>query len=774
MTILGLPLIDAVIVLLFLFAMIGAGLWSSRGVKGDTDFFVAGRRMGPWLTFFLNFGSFADSNGAPTMATGVYKQGAGGTWLSFWPILNTPIYWFLAVWWRRTRLITGQDQFIERFNSKKLAIFSAMVGVLLAPLGAGLGNVVTFKVAAAMFPKPEAEYTQSERDQIRDYREYIELKRGFEEGKLADGARARFAELSGRHEAGQLPSYISYLKPNSFYIFYTLVVCLLVIMGGIKATAVTDAICGVVVIIFSIFLIPIGLDFIGGFGALREKVPAHMFDLFGSPTMSDYAWYTILALILMGMAGIATPAGCGVAIDEKTARIGLLGGAFSRRVVMIFWMFAALIALAVFPHGTPRELSDPDNTWGALSRQLLGPGFLGVMVAGMLLGHMPNVGAGAVGFAATFTRNIYEPFFPGHGKGHYMMVAKIAVFGSLGIGTVSAMFFSDIISLMLLFVSLGAINGAIGFLMLFWRGLSGRAVWVTWIFWLVFIGLLPWTLPKVEAFRSAPALLKFNEVTTVTSTVRASGADVAAGLAKKPGEKIQKAIHVTPDPLFFDAIVASDSKNPDSPRVGIGRFHIEIYVLHLLGVPVEKLGMAGLNACRFLTTAVLPFALLIGLSLLLPERRRPAMAGQETAPIMAVPADAYAEHQGNATVLEEEVRRILRAGGVPDGKALAHIVMNGNIALLHNPNETEAQARVRLDRFFVKLKTPVAPTPELDEEHIAVSLDNPARYDGCRLFKNSRWEFQRWTRGDVIGFTACCGGVAVVVALLIGLLEFCR
>jgi SSS family solute:Na+ symporter len=774
MTILGLPLIDAVIVLLFLFAMIGAGLWSSRGVKGDTDFFVAGRRMGPWLTFFLNFGSFADSNGAPTMATGVYKQGAGGTWLSFWPILNTPIYWFLAVWWRRTRLITAQDQFIERFNSKKLALFSAMVGVLLAPLGAGLGNVITFKVAAAMFPKPEAEYTQSERGQIRDYHEYARLKSGFEAGKLASGERVRFAELNERHEAGNLPSYISYLKPNSFYIFYTLVVCLLVIMGGIKATAVTDAICGVVVIIFSIFLIPIGLESIGGFGALREKVPAHMFDLFGSPTMSDYAWYTILALILMGMAGITTPGGCGVAIDEKTARIGLLGGAFSRRVVMIFWMFAALIAIAVFPHGTPQELSDPDNAWGALSRQLLGPGFLGVMVAGMLIGHMPNVGAGAVNFAATFTRNIYEPFFPGRSKDHYMLVAKLAVFGSLAIGTISAMFFSDIISLMLLFVSLGAINGAIGFLMLFWRGLSGRAVWVAWIFWLVFIGLLPWTLPKVESFRQAPGLLKFNEVTTVTAEARASGADVAAGLAKLPGEKIRKTLHVTPDPLFFDAIVAADSTDPQSPREGIGRFHIEIYALHLLGLPVEKLGMAGLNACRFLITAVLPFTLLIVLSILLPDLPKRAKAGRETAPIMPVPPEAYAGQQGNATMLEDEVQRVLRAGGVPDGRVLAHIVMNGNIALLHNPAETEAQARVRLDRFFVKLKTPVAPTPELDEENIAVSLADTSRFDHCRLFHNSRWEFQRWTRGDVIGFSACCGGVAVVVAALVGLLEICR
>lgn len=120
------------------------------------------------------------------------------------------------------------------------------------------------------------------------------------------------------------------------------------------------------------------------------------------------------------------------------------------------------------------------------------------------------------------------------------------------------------------------------------------------------------------------------------------------------------------------------------------------------------------------------------------------------------------------------MQRILRSGCVPDGRTLAHIVMNGNIALLHNPTETPAQARLRLDRFFVKLKTPVASTPELDEENIAVSFDNPSRFDHCRLLKSGRWEFQRWTRGDVVGFSACCCGVALVLAALVGLLYLCR
>ncbi len=644
----------------------------------------------------------------------------------------------------------------------------------MAPLGAGLGNVITFKVAAAMFPKPAAEYSAAEHQMINDYHEYVDLKRQFEEGKLPVAAEIRFDELTGLHTSGKLPSYISYLRPNSFYVFYTLVVCLLVIMGGIKATAVTDAICGVVVIIFSILLIPIGLNYIGGFGALREKIPAHMFDLFGSEATTDYAWYTILALILMGMAGIAGPAGCGVAIDEKTARIGLLGGAFSRRIVMIFWMFAALLALAIFPVGTPQELSDPDNTWGALSRHLLGPGLLGIMVAGMLLGHMPNVGAGAVAFAATFTRNIYEPFYPGRTKSHYMTIAKLTVFAALAIGAVAAMFFSDIISLMLVFVSLGVFNGAVGFLMLFWRGLSSRAVWITWISWLLAVGLLPWTLPHVESFRHAPMLLKLNEVTTVEVKGRATPDDVKAGLATKAGELITKARRVTPDALFFDAIVAKDPHDPASPREGTGRFNAEVFLLHLIGLPVEKLSMAGLNACRFVVNAISPFFLLVTLSLLLPDRIRRRSSKDESAPILPVSAEAFAGLQTDATALESEVQRILRAGAVPDGKTFAHVVMNGNIALLHNPTETNAQARVRLDRFFVKLKTPVAPTPELDEENLAVSFDNTSRFDHCHMFKTSRWEFQCWTRGDVIGFSACCAGVVVVLAALIGLLQLCR
>ena len=141
MTILGLHVLDVAVIVAAFVAVIGVGVWVSRGVKHKTDFFVGGRKLGPVLQFFLNFGTMSDSNGAAMLVTGVYSQGASGMWWLFQPLFTTPFYWFSASWGRRTRLITGPDQFIERFNSRKLAMAMAWFGIISAIFSGGIGNL---------------------------------------------------------------------------------------------------------------------------------------------------------------------------------------------------------------------------------------------------------------------------------------------------------------------------------------------------------------------------------------------------------------------------------------------------------------------------------------------------------------------------------------------------------------------------------------------------------------------------------------------------------
>ena len=83
----------------------------------------------------------------------------------------------------------------------------------------------------------------------------------------------------------------------------------------------------VLIIVFSVLLIPVGLSHIGGFQGLHARVPAHMFELFGSASLSEYAWYTVVAMVLANLVSIvAVVSGmqtAGSATNEFAARIGV-------------------------------------------------------------------------------------------------------------------------------------------------------------------------------------------------------------------------------------------------------------------------------------------------------------------------------------------------------------------------------------------------------------------------------------------------------------------
>ena len=165
---------------------------------------------------------------------------------------------------------------------------------------------------------------------------------------------------------------------------------------------------------------------------------------------------------------------------------------------------------------------------------------------------------------------------------------------------------------------------------------------------------------------------------------------------------------------------------------GIGRFHAETWLMHQLGVPLHTFSSAGLLSTRWFFDALAPFPILIGLSFL-PRRRRPAASAHPR----KLPPE---EH--------------------------AHLVMQGNISFMLLKNETEAEERIRLDRFFSKQRTPIAPTPEEDQCELMRTFEHPERFDQEKLFPNSNWEFTKWSRGDILGFGGCWVAVCAVLGLI--------
>ena len=63
MTLFGLHLIDLIIILTYLLGMMYVGKRIAKSVKNETDFYLAGRKLGKLYQFFLMFGGATDAMG---------------------------------------------------------------------------------------------------------------------------------------------------------------------------------------------------------------------------------------------------------------------------------------------------------------------------------------------------------------------------------------------------------------------------------------------------------------------------------------------------------------------------------------------------------------------------------------------------------------------------------------------------------------------------------------------------------------------------------------
>jgi Na+/proline symporter len=619
MQLLGLHLIDLAVILLYIIVVLGIGHHLAKRTKSEDDFFLGGRKLGKLFQFFLSFGAMTDPSGATAASSSVSKQGIGGVWLVLIPLFMTPYYWFMNVWFRRVRLTTNADLFQDRFGSRLLPAMLAVVSIGISILGIGFGNIIALKTLQPIMVKAESEYTVQDHAALADYQEYHELQRLRETTPLDDARAMRYGMLKDMSSRGMLHPYVSYITPLTFYLASSALVTVFIVLGGLTASAMVDAVQAVLMVIISVILIPFGLARIGGFAALHRIVPAHMFDLFGG-AQSEFTWYSIVALLLMTMVGIHAAGNnmnvSGSAKNELAARLGAVTGGFAKRFMTMAWGYTGLIGVALFG----ANIANPDLTWGMLSRTLLPPGLIGVMIIGILGGKLAALGIQSVVNSAFLVKNLYEPLFPGKSEAHYMVVARLTVPTLLAFGIAVALYNTNALSLLKFMMAISVTWGAPIFLMFQWKRLTKVAVLVQVLGCLLFIAIIPIGVSLTPWLRTSEALTVMTEPRPVEIKVRATPEDVAAGRASVTGEKIFREMMIEPVSVFFeDGVAHTDPSNPSSSLEGLGRFNIEVYVASLAGLDARNLTPPQLLTLRFLINAILPFAMLISVSLLTPR-----------------------------------------------------------------------------------------------------------------------------------------------------------
>jgi hypothetical protein len=470
-------------------------------------------------------------------------------------------------------------------------MFYAMFQILVACVFLGFANVTAYKIASSLVVKQEVQWTAADRVSVEGYNDLKRLEKLSAAGTLPAAEKPRLDALRDRDARGELHSYITILNNVLFYVVFAIVVGAYIVMGGMAAAAVNEALQSILIIVFSALLIPTGLKAIGGWHALGEKVPARMFDLFGSGG-EQFSVFGLLAILLVSIiqnGGLSHNMGiCGSAKNEFAARSGVSGN-YLKRLMIIMWALAGLIAMAIFG---PGGLSDPDAVWGTLSNKLLGPGLIGLMLAGVLAGTMSTLAAKALAISSLFVRNVYRQVWPDITQAQGVFFARCTIVVVLALGALSAWLMGDFLSIVNIVLTVNVPFGACVLLGYFWRRLTATGVWWCVVLSTLVIIVIPWTASAVPALRTNPDL---------------------AQMSPTPGGK--------PAGVFFSTVVherAEDLASPLVAKPGLfnNRFNLECWLMNKAGLDAAAMSPNERLTAQFFFDGLFPFAVLILASLL--------------------------------------------------------------------------------------------------------------------------------------------------------------
>jgi Na+/proline symporter len=241
--------------------------------------------------------------------------------------------------------------------------------------------------------------------------------------------------------------------------------------GGLIASAYTDFVQGLLIIVLSFMLIPTGLTAVGGFAGMRASLPPWFFEIYNEASRID--GFTIAMLTLNGLVGITAQPHIlsmnATGTSERAGRVGNTYGTFVKRLCTIGWALTGLIVAAmVLKQGV--TLKDKEDAFGYACLQLLGPGFLGLMVSCVLAANMSTCSNFMVNTGALFTRNVYRDYIRADaGDRELLWMGRLSGLVLTLLGILFALYVEEVLQAFLFTETIAALMGIMflgGFL---WR-----------------------------------------------------------------------------------------------------------------------------------------------------------------------------------------------------------------------------------------------------------------------------------------------------------------
>jgi Na+/proline symporter len=377
--------LDWVVLGAYLIVITAIGLLVGLRVRRSGDYFLGGRKFGPWLMIGQSFGVGTHAEMPVALAGAVYTSGASAIWFQWKNLFITPFYWIMAPVFRRVRRTTMAEFTEDRY-------------------GPWMGGIyIVFALCFLIINT----------------------------GSMLKGAGKVISQATGGG-----------VGVNEIVVAMTVMFILYSFVGGLVAAAWTDLFQGFLIIVLSFMLIPLGWSLVGGLGGMKAVMEPFRFSL---ATPSGIGPWVIAMLTVNGLVGImAQPqqlAAVGTGKDERTCRVGMFYGNFVKRVCTVGWALVGLIVAALVARGDAAPLADPEDAFGFACRRLLFPGALGLMIASILAANMSTCSAFLVDSGALFTEGLYRRrLVPGRPDRHYLWVGRVSGLAITILGVLYAVF----------------------------------------------------------------------------------------------------------------------------------------------------------------------------------------------------------------------------------------------------------------------------------------------------------------------------------------------
>ena len=197
------------------------------------------------------------------------------------------------------------------------------------------------------------------------------------------------------------------------------------ISGGLAAVIYTDLLQAFIMIAGSLLLTWIGLGEAGGFGQLRETLPADFFHLIKGFNHPEYPWLgTTLGTLILGTWYWCTDQ----VIVQKTlsarnltqARGGTIFASALKILPVFILVLPGLIARALWPQEAAGDAAFP-----LMVKRLLPAGLSGLMVAALLAALMSSLSSVLNSCSTLITMDIYKKLRPGAGEKRLVFVGRV-------------------------------------------------------------------------------------------------------------------------------------------------------------------------------------------------------------------------------------------------------------------------------------------------------------------------------------------------------------